>query len=62
MEFGYVTLLNFDLAFAAKYPSSILYPDLNAGWEFPSNSHITLCNIPCLLKKKFHLNGCIETN
>lgn len=47
MEFGYVTLLNCDLVFAAKYPSSILDPHLNAGCEFPSNSHVTLYSIPC---------------
>lgn len=47
MQFGYVTLLNCDLSFAAKYSSSLLDSYLNAGCEFPPNSHVTLYNIPC---------------
>lgn len=47
LEFDYVTSLNCDLAHAAKYPRSILNPHLNAVREFPSNSHITLYNMPC---------------
>lgn len=55
MKFGYVTLLNCYWTFAAKNPSSILDPYLNARWEFPSNSHVTLYNIPCSLKKEMPL-------
>lgn len=54
LEFDYVTSLNCDLALAAKCPSSILNPHLNAVREFPSNSRITLCNT-MLFKKEIPL-------
>lgn len=47
MEFDYVTVRNCHLAIAAYYPSSIPDPYFKAGCKFPSNSHITLYNIPC---------------
>lgn len=42
LEFDYVTSLSCDLALAAKCPSSILNPHLNAVREFPSNCCITI--------------------
>lgn len=60
LEFDYVTSLNCDLALATKYTSSILDPHLNAVRELPSNSHITLYNISCYLKKKCLWNAALK--